>query len=104
VVEQVLDQPDLEVIGVVGDHLEILLSTRLTEADVIVLGIQEAALPGPVDRLLQEHPHVKVLVVTPDGRRAFLYELRRHAVPLGQASPDRLLDAIRQVVHAEADW
>jgi DNA-binding NarL/FixJ family response regulator len=103
VVEQVLDQADLEVVGVVSDHVEVLLTTGRTRADVVVLGIDEATLPGPSKRLLEEHPHVKVLAVTPDGRRAFLYELRPHLVPLGEASPDRLLEAIRTAAHAEVD-
>jgi DNA-binding NarL/FixJ family response regulator len=103
VVEQVLDQSDLEVVGVVSDHVEVLLTTGRTRADVVVLGIDEATLPGPGKRLLEEHPHVKVLAVTPDGRRAFLYELRPHLVPLGEASPDRLLEAIRTAAHAEVD-
>jgi DNA-binding NarL/FixJ family response regulator len=102
-VERVLDQADLEVVGVVSDHVEVLVATGRTRADVVVLGIEEAALPGPASHLLEEYPHAKVLAVTPDGRRAFLYELRPHLVPLGEASPARLLDAIRNAVNAEVD-
>jgi DNA-binding NarL/FixJ family response regulator len=101
VLEEVLDQADLEVVGVVTDHVEILLATGRTATDVVVLGIEEAELPGPARRLLDEYPHVKVLAISPDGRRAFLYELRPHIIPLGEASPDRLLGAIRAAVRAE---
>ena len=103
VVEQVLGQADLEVVNIVNDNFEVLLATGRTQANVVVLGIDETALPGPASYLLEEYRHVKVLAVTPDGRRAFLYELRPHMVPLGDASPDRLLAAIRTAVRAEAD-
>jgi hypothetical protein len=42
-----------------------------------------------------------VLAVTPDGRRAFLYELRPELIALGEASPDVLLQAIRAAFRSE---
>jgi DNA-binding NarL/FixJ family response regulator len=97
---QILDQPDVEVVGVVDDPVETLLDTGSTQADVVVLGIREAELPGLAGQLLDEYPRINVLAVTPDARRAFLYKLRPELVALGEASPDRLLAAIRAVVRA----
>ena len=54
VVEQVLDQADLEVVDIVNDNFEVLLATGRTQADVVVLGIDEDALPGPASYLLEE--------------------------------------------------
>jgi hypothetical protein len=41
-------------------------------------------------------PSTRVLAITLAGGRGHLYELRPHRVPLGDVSPQGLLDAIRR--------
>jgi hypothetical protein len=49
-----------------------------------------------LEALLTRAPGTRVLTVQASGERAFLYELRPQRVGLGEASADRLLEAIRQ--------
>jgi DNA-binding NarL/FixJ family response regulator len=101
ILERLLDQPDTLVVGHVEDGVEVLLVTGRTQADVVILGAQEAGLPGLASHLLAEYPHLKILAVAPDARRALLYELRPHVVPIGEVSPERLLQVIRAAVRSE---
>jgi DNA-binding NarL/FixJ family response regulator len=102
VVLQLLDgQADMTVVDDVDDPIDTLLAAGRTHADVVVLGMEDDELPGVASHLLDEYPHLKVLAITPDGRRAFLYELRPELVALGEASPDLLLQAIRAAFRSE---
>ena len=102
VVLQLLDgQADMTVVGDMEDPIDTLLAAERTHADVVVLGMEDDELPGVASHLLDEYPYLKVLAVTPDGRRAFLYELRPELVALGEASPDVLLQAIRTAFRSE---
>ncbi len=96
------DQPDMEVVGELTDPMALLLAARQTQAEVVIVGLENSELPGICSHLLSEYPHIKVLGVTADGRRAFLYELRPRKVPIGEVSPLGLLDAIRTAVHTQA--
>src|SRR6266571_423761 len=65
------------------------------EADVVVLGLPDEELPSEYAGLLSARPQTRLLGVSGDGRRAFLYELRPYRSALGEVSPQTLLDAIR---------
>jgi DNA-binding NarL/FixJ family response regulator len=95
VFQEILNQPDVKVVGITDDPVQTLLDTGRTRPDVVVLGISPADLPGLAAQLVDEYPHINVLAVTPDARSAFLYSLRPELVALGTASPERLLAAIR---------
>ena len=95
------DQSDMEVVGDLTDPVELLLAAGQRQADVVVLGLNDADFPGICSHLLSEYPHLKLLGVTADGRRAFLYELRPQKVAIGEVSPEGLLAAIRTAVHMQ---
>jgi DNA-binding NarL/FixJ family response regulator len=65
------------------------------EADVVIFGTTDTRLPASASELMKARPRTRVLTVERNGRAAFLYELRPYAVPLGEASPSTLLDAVR---------
>ena len=65
------------------------------DADVVICGTAEEGLPRGCSELMRTRPRTRVLTVERNGRAAFLYELRPYAVPLGEASPSTLLDAVR---------
>jgi DNA-binding NarL/FixJ family response regulator len=94
-------QRDMEVIGHVADPIEVLLSVMGDGADVVILGLQNEELPGIASHLLSESPQLRILALGPDGRRAFLAELRTKVVPLGELSPEGLVEAIRTAVRAD---
>jgi DNA-binding NarL/FixJ family response regulator len=88
----VADQPDMEIVG------ELPAST-LPEAldgagvDVVISGTNYDC--ASLRELLDERPRLKVLAVADDGRDAFLFELRPTRTPLGEVSPQNIVDAIR---------
>ncbi len=64
------------------------------EVDVVVLGCEEDELPALGNRLLHEHPWLKILAVSDDGRGAARYGLWPQRQTLPETSPDALLDAM----------
>ena len=63
-------------------------------ADFVIAGA-ERLVQDEVEALLEARPRMKVLAVAGDGRQTFLYELRPQMVPLGEVSPQTLLQVIR---------
>lgn len=91
-------QPDMIVVGVMGvvgagDALSD--AVQRDKPDVVILGIEADAGPHACEALLYDHPHVRLLEVTDDGRGATLCELRPHRVPIGDVSAEGLVGAIR---------
>lgn len=91
----VTSQPDMEMVGTVTDGAAAAVTVSETDADVIVLGLPDAELPSEYAALLSARPQTRLLGVSGDGRRAFLYEVRPHRSALGEVSPEALIDAIR---------
>jgi DNA-binding NarL/FixJ family response regulator len=89
-------QGDLEMVGRLDNRRAILSKTSDTEADVVVIGLADSDLPQECLSLFEALPHVRVIGVAADGRRAFLYELRPLRTALGELSPDALVQAIRE--------
>lgn len=71
-----------------------LIHELAIESDAVVLGLHDSELPDFGLRLLTAHPDTKFLGISSDGRTGFLYELRPHAIPLGELSPAVLVNAI----------
>ncbi len=97
----VAEQTDMDLVGELLDPLGLLLAAGQTHADVVILGLHNSEFPGICSHLLGEYPHIKILGVTEDGRRAYLYELRPEKIPVGEVSPEGLLAAIRTAVHTQ---
>jgi len=99
--EVIVGQPDMELAGAATEPLDILINAGQTRADVVLLAVPNGELPGVASHLLNEYQHIKVLAVELHSQHAFLYQLRAELVPLGEASPSGLLDAIRAAVNSE---
>ncbi len=98
----VAGQPDMEFVGDLADPLSLLLAAGQTRPDAVIVRLQDSEFPGICSHLLSEHPHIKVVGVTADGRSACLYELRPQKMSLGEVSPPEVLDAIRAAVRSQA--
>lgn len=98
----VAGQPDMRLVGNLADPLGLLLAAGQTRTDAIIMGLRDSEFPGICSHLLGEYPHIKVVGITRDGRRAFLYELRPQRAALGEVSPQDVLDAIRGAVHSHS--
>jgi hypothetical protein len=71
-------------------------------ADVVILGLRTAEAWAETGRteaafaLLQEHPRMRIVGLSSDGRSGFLYALRPSKRPLGELAPESLLAVIRE--------
>jgi hypothetical protein len=67
------------------------------DSDVLIVGssaIEERAICA----LLQSHPSIKIVAISPAGRHGFLYELAPNVVVLNELSGSELVAAIRQSI------
>lgn len=97
IVRETLDgAPDITV-ALAGAENPALSLADATEADVAILRGAADGLPPLGHELLRRRPWMNVLTIRGDGREAFLYQLRPVERPLGEISPETLLDAVRAV-------
>jgi AmiR/NasT family two-component response regulator len=98
VLDTIAEQPDLEVVGVVEDGFDIAGEVHRTGATVVIVGSEEQRGAAGHSSLLQRAAAPPgVVVLTRDGREAFL------EVALGELSPQRLVDTVRQVPTISSD-
>lgn len=94
----VAGQPDMEIVDDLSPNALAADALRGTGADVVIsAGGHDAAA---VDGVLAELPRLKVLVVSADGRHTELVELRPTRTPLGELSPQTIVEAIRGACRA----
>jgi hypothetical protein len=63
-------------------------------AHVVIISEAELAHMN-YESLLYANPRLRLVAVSGDGRNAALYELRPCRIPLGELSPQTLVDAVR---------
>ncbi len=95
ITDTVTNQCDMEVVGLLTDRRCLLSQATETLADVVVVGLEESELPDECRSLFDTQPWIRVLGIAADGRRAFLYELLPQRSPLGEVSPEQLVEVIR---------
>lgn len=88
------------VVARTGNYVEVLLAVRETQADVVVIGMEDTEPPGIASHLLEEYPSLRIIVVDIDDQRAFRYELRPALVLIGEASSTQLPRIIRNAVRS----
>lgn len=67
-------QPDIEIVGEVSDEAEILAQVRATLPDLLVIALDEnEQRPAICDRVLREHPELRVIAVAPRKDRTLCY-------------------------------
>jgi hypothetical protein len=86
----------------IQDSVSKLVAAGETQADAVIIALQDSKLPGVCRHLLSEYPHVKILGVNADTRTAFLYEVRTQVVPVSEISTEGLISAIRVAVRVHA--
>ena len=99
IVRRVLGEaPDLEVIDLSATSEDLMDSLEYHDPDVLVTGLRPKESVEQFASLLRAHPALRIFALEGDGRRAVLYELQPHTVPLGDVSPEGLIEAIRSTV------
>lgn len=98
------NQPDMLVVGVVDNGLELLLAVREARADAVVLGQDDSETPGFCDHLLSEYPHLKILTISRDCRQAILFDVKPEKTPLHDTSLEAILNTLRLAVTHHAPF
>jgi len=98
--------PDIRVVGEAGDGSEVVDQVALTRPDVVLMDVRMPELDGvAATRLLQnEHPEVKVIILTTFDDDEYVFEgLRSGAAGylLKDAPSEQLAEAIRAVARGE---
>jgi len=91
------DQPDIEIVGEVGEESEISESIKRTLPDFVVIALDHPGRrPAICDELLREHPEVRVIAVAPEKNFVVYYwaSLDIHSNDI-EASEEGILSAMR---------
>jgi DNA-binding NarL/FixJ family response regulator len=100
VAETIAMEPDMEVVAEFSDATSVASSNDRMAVEVVVVGRDDRSL---ADLLLAQHPQLKIFAVANHGRESSLYEMRPQRVPLGETSPQRLVEEIRKAVREHAN-
>ena len=91
------DQPDVEIVGEVGDESEISESVKRTLPNFVVIALDHPGRrPAICDELLREHPEVRVIAVAPEKNFVVYYwaSLNIHSNNI-EASEEGILNVLR---------
>lgn len=89
-------QPDMEVVGEVLDPIELLAAIKLMSVDVVIITpLETAGEPRICSHLLQEHPLLKIIVLSAESEVGFLYQSHAPTIQIDEPSEDAVFNAIR---------
>lgn len=91
------DQPDIEIVGEVGEESEISESVKRTLPNFVVIALDHPSKrPAICDELLRDHPEVRVIAVAPEKNFVVYYwaSLDIHSNDI-EASEEGILSAMR---------
>jgi hypothetical protein len=73
--------------------------SAIREADphVVVVASPDERLPPVWVRVLSDRPGIRVVAVDPDRGSGVLYEMRPHAVPMGDVSPADIVSVLQGI-------
>ncbi len=91
------EQDDIQVVGVVLDPIELLISIEDVEADVVVITLPESGgIPGICSHLLYQYPALLILALSADCQELWIYRQVIESTPLDGGTSDNILAAIRR--------
>jgi len=94
------DQPGIEIVGEVTDEAEILGRVQATLPDLLVVGLEEnEQRPAICDRVLREHPELRVIAVASRKNRTLYFwaSFDIHCADI-ESSAAGILDAVHDTV------
>lgn len=92
-------EPDMHIVGML-EPFDVADPARWPAADAAIVGLEKEDDIARLQALLRLRPELKLLVLTRDGRRGFLYRLLPSRADLGELSPTRLVQALRCLVES----
>jgi chemotaxis response regulator CheB len=95
-VEQAIaQQHDMAVVAHCVSFDDLLDEAKRSEPDIVIVGIEDRALPHVCLELMLEHQGVSVLGIDARSGRSWLYELRLEQVEIDEVSPADVVHSIR---------
>ena len=99
VLATIADQPDIEIVGEIQDESEIENAIRNTAPDFLIVALEKSnRLPAVCDFVLQNHPRMKVIAISPNRNSSIFYwaslQIKSSQI---EASEDGVLGALRGV-------
>jgi DNA-binding NarL/FixJ family response regulator len=88
------DHFTLDVVGQFDGRAEAEKQLPLISPDLIIIGLRKGESDAIGRTLLAVAPLAKVIVLSNDGRNAYVHEMRAHRLVLADVSPRALIDAI----------
>jgi DNA-binding NarL/FixJ family response regulator len=88
----------LDVVARLDSRTEIEKQLPFFSPDLIIVGLHDGETDEIGHTLLAFVPLAKVIVLSNDGRNAYVHEMRAHRSVLIDVSPGALVDAIRRAV------
>ncbi|WP_298748545.1 response regulator transcription factor [uncultured Serinicoccus sp.] len=100
-------EADVEVVGQAADGREALAAVAAHRPDVVLMDVQMPVLDGieATRRIVSEHPHVKVVILTTFDRDDYLFDALEAGASgflLKNAEADDLVDAVRAAAEGHA--
>jgi DNA-binding NarL/FixJ family response regulator len=90
-------QPDMEVVGEVLDPIELLIAASVVPVDVVIITpLKFNGEPRICYHLLEEHPLLKIIILSADGETAFLYQSDLPKIRIDEPSEQAIFGAIRK--------
>ena len=89
-------QPDMEVVGEVLEPVDLHVAVRDTQADAVILDLEDSEEPGLTSHLLAAYPDLTILGLAANGKTAFVRPRRQEILdPTGAKIVNALRHAIR---------
>lgn len=97
------DQPDIEIVGEINDDSEIENAVKSTQPDFLIVALEKSnRLPVGCHAVLQNHPRMKVIAISPNSNSSVFYwtslQIKSSQI---EASENGILSAIRGEMTAE---
>ena len=95
-------QIDMEVVGEVLDPIELFAAVKLLPVDVIIITpLNTKGEPRICTRLLEEHPLLKIIVLSAKSETCFLYQLDAPTIRINEPTEQIILEAIRKSMQSK---
>jgi chemotaxis response regulator CheB len=91
------DQPDIEIVGEIQDETQIDTAVSRTDPDFLIVALEGSnRLPEPCHTVLQKHPGLRIIAISPDRNSTVFYwaslNIQHNQI---EASEQGVLNALR---------
>jgi hypothetical protein len=93
--ETIARQHDMSVVARCASFGELLDAASEAHPDIVVAGLEDAALPRACLQLMFEHPEVTVIGIEASTSRMWRYEVRLEQVEMDEVAPTDVVTSIR---------